>query len=348
MRLNRRELLLSSLTLTAMQAFPTLGHAEARRLVVNCLTGSWEVAFREVAVPAFRRDNGNADIALEPMIAFDQIAKVAAARDNPPLDVMLLDTGPSLQAVEQGLVAPYPVARSKYFADIHPDAKSANGAAPCFQVIGLAYNPERIKTPPTSWADMWKPEYKGRVGITAMASTLGVAFMVEVARMHGGSEADMEPAFKALAELRPNIGAVATNPSQAAALFQQGQIDIAPAVFNEIMLLKSRDVPVEIVLPKERGIGYTSSFHIVNNAPQAELGFKYIETCLSPEVQTRLMAAPYMVVPTNTKVKMTGEVAKLLGDSPDAINRKLVMQDWKTINAQRAAWIDRFNREIKG
>jgi len=339
--------MVSALALGVAQAFPSLAGAQARRLVVNCLTGSWEVAFRDVAVPVFRRDNNNAEIALEPMIAFDQVAKVAAARANPPLDVMMLDSGPSLTAVAQDLVTPYPKDRSKHFNDIHPDAKSDMGAAPCFQVIGLAYNPERIKTPPTSWADMWKPEYKGRVGIANMNSTLGVAFMVEVARMRGGSEANIEEAFTALAQLKPNIGAVAANPSQAAALFQQGQIDIAPAIFNEIQLLKARDVPVEIVLPKERGIGYTSTMHIVKNSPHAELAFKYIEACLSPEVQSKMMQAPFLVVPTNTKVKMTGEIAKLLGNSPEELNKKLVIQDWKAINQSRAAWIDRFNREIK-
>jgi putative spermidine/putrescine transport system substrate-binding protein len=347
MLMSRRNSIMSALAFAATQAFPSLTSAQARRLVVNCLTGSWEVAFRDAAVPAFRRDNENAEIALEPMIGVDQLAKVAAAKANPPLDVMMLDPGPSLSAIAQDLITPYPKDRSKHFADIHPDAKSDMGAAPCFQVIGLAYNTERVKTAPTSWSDMWKPEYKGRVGITNMNSTLGAAFMVEVARMRGGSEANIDEAFVALAELKPNIGAVAANPSQAAALFQQGQIDIAPAIFNEIQLLKARDVPVEIVLPKERGIGYTSTMHIVKNSPYAELAFKYIETCLSPEVQSKLMETPYLVVPTNSKVKMKGEVAKLLGDSPDALNKNLVIQDWKTINQSRAAWIERFNRAIK-
>ncbi len=347
MSMNRRELMVSALALSAAQAFPSLTHAQTRRLVVNCLTGSWEVAFRDAAVPVFRRDNNNAEIALEPMIGFDQVAKVSAARSNPPLDVMMLDPGPSLTAAAQDLIVPFPAENSKHFADIHPAAKSGLGVAPCFQVIGIAYNPERVKTPPTSWADMWKPEYKGRVGITSMNATLGTAFMVEVARMRGGSEANIDEAFKALAELKPNIGAVAANPSQAAALFQQGQIDIAPAIFNEIQLLKARDVAVEIVLPKERGVGYTSTMHIVKNSPHPELAFKYIEACMSPEVQSKLVAAPYMVVPTNGKVKMTGEVAKLLGNSPEELNKRLVVQDWKTINQNRTAWIERFNREIK-
>ena len=346
MSVNRRELMTSTLAIGAMQAFPQMSQAQARRFVANCLTGSWEVAFRDNAVPVFRRDNNNAEVALEPMIGVEQLAKITAAKDNPPLDVTMLDNGPSLVAIAQDLIAPYPVAKSKYFGEILPDAKSPMGVSPFFQIIGIAYNTDRIKKPPTSWDDMWKPEYKGRVGVTNLNSSLGTGFMVEVARKHGGSEANIDEAFKRLAELKPNIGAVAANPSQAAALFQQGQIDIAPAIFNEIMLLKARDVPVDFVLPQERGIGYNSTMHIVKNSPHADLAFKYIEACLSPEVQTKMMQAPYLVVPTNSTVKMTGEIAKLFG-SVEKLTEKLRFLDWKTINQSRSAWVERFNREIK-
>ena len=342
----RRDLMLSALAIGAMQALPQMSRAQARRFVANCLTGSWEVAFRDNAVPVFRRDNNNAEVALEPMIGVEQLAKISAAKDNPPLDVAMLDSGPSLVAIARDLISPYPVAQSKYYSDILPDAKSPMGVAPFFQIIGIAYNTDRIKTPPTSWDDLWKPEYKGRVGITNLNSSLGMGFLVDLARKHGGSETNIDEAFKRLGDLKPNIGAVATNPSQAAALFQQGQIDIAPAIFNEIMLLKARDVPVDFVLPNDRGVGYTSTMHIVKNSPYAELAFKYIEACLSPEVQSKMMQAPYLVVPSNSKVKLTGEIAKLFG-STEQLKEKLTFLDWKTINENRGAWIDRFNREIK-
>jgi putative spermidine/putrescine transport system substrate-binding protein len=346
MSITRRDLMISALAIGAMQAFPQMSQAQARRFVANCLTGSWEVAFRDNAVPVYRRDNNNAEVALEPMIGVEQLAKISASKANPPLDVTMLDNGPSLVAIAQDLIAPYPVDKSKHYADILPDAKSPMGVSPCLQIIGIAYNTDRIKTPPTSWDDLWKPEYKGRVGVTNLISSLGMGFMVDVARKHGGSETNIDEAFKRLGDLKPNIGAVAANPSQAAALFQQGQIDIAPAIFNEIMLLKSRDVPVDFVLPKDRGVGYTSTMHIVKNSPYAEQAFKYIETCLSPEVQTKMMQAPYLVVPTNSKVKLTGEIAKLFG-STEQLKEKLTFLDWKTINQNRGDWVDRFNREVK-
>lgn len=105
---------------------------------------------------------------------------------------------------------------------------------------------------PISWADLWKPEFKGRVGITNLNSTLGTSWLVEIAKMRGGSEANVDLGFKALEELKPNLAAVAANPGALATLFQQGQIDISPGNFNAIQILKARGVPVEFVAPKAR------------------------------------------------------------------------------------------------
>ncbi|MBT9291607.1 ABC transporter substrate-binding protein [Prosthecodimorpha staleyi] len=347
MSLDRRHLLKTALALGAMQAFPGLTWAQARPLVFATFTGSWEEAHKAVLVPAFRKATADAQIVLDPMLSVDQIAKVNAARANPPIDVMLHDPGPALVAIGQDLVEPYPVAKSAYYKDLISEAQVDTGPAPFFQVVGLTYNPEVIKTPPTSWADLWKPEFKGRVGITNMNSTLGTGFMVEIAKMHGGSEANIDPAFAAIEKLKPNLAAVATNPGALATLFQQGQIDISPGNFNAIQILKAKGVPVEFVAPKEGAIAFKTTIHIVKNSPNKELAFKLIEAALSPEVQAKLMDSPYLIVPTNTKVKMGGEIAKVLAKDTDDLKKKFVFQDWKKINEQRSAWIEKFNREIK-
>jgi putative spermidine/putrescine transport system substrate-binding protein len=347
MHLSRRHLMTSALSVAAMHTFPGISMAQARRLVFATFTGSWEEAHKDVLVPAFRKANGNAEITLDPMLSVDQIAKVKAALNNPPIDVMLHDPGPALQAIDQGLIDAYPVAQSAHYKDLITDAQDEMGPAPFFQVVGITYNPEKIKTPPTSWADIWKAEYKGRVGITNLNSTLGTGFLVEIARMRGGNEGNVDAGFKAIEELKPNLAAVAANPGALASLYQQGQIDIGPGNFNAIQILKARGVPVEFVAPKEGAIAFKTTIHIVKNSPNKELAAKLIEAALSPEVQTKLMEAPYLIVPTNTKVKMGGEIAKVLAKDHDDMKKKFVVQDWKKINQQRASWIEKFNRDIK-
>jgi putative spermidine/putrescine transport system substrate-binding protein len=143
------------------------------------------------------------------------------------------------------------------------------------------------------------------------------------------------------------LAAVAANPGQLATLYQQGQIDIGPGNFNAIQILKARGVPVEFVAPKERAIAFKTTIHVVKNSPNQEMAAKLIDAALSPEVQAKLMESPYLIVPTNTKVKMGGEIAKVLAKDHADMKQKFVFQDWKKINEQRGQWIERFNRDIK-
>ena len=94
--------------------------------------------------------------------------------------------------------------------------------------------------------------YKGRVGLTALNSTLGMAFMAEIARLSGGSESNLEPAFKALKDLLPNVGAISANLGAHATLFQQEQIDIAPYNFNFVETLEGQGRRHRVRRPGQR------------------------------------------------------------------------------------------------
>ena len=161
-----------------------------------------------------------------------------------------------------------------------------------------------------------EPEYKGRVGLTALNSTLGMAFMAEIARLNGGSESNLEPAFKALRELLPNVGAISANLGAHATLFQQEQIDIAPYNFNFVETLKGKGVDVEFVVPDSGPVAWRTSLHIVKGAARPELAFQWIEGAITPEVQTEESKPPYDVIPTHTKVPMTAVMAAKIARTP--------------------------------
>lgn len=97
-----------------------------------------------------------------------------------------MDEGPALQAIAQGFVEPYGAAKSPNYNELLPEFQDKWGPSISMQCIGIAYNPETITTPPTSWDDLWKPEYAGKVGITFLASTLATAFLVDIAPFRFG------------------------------------------------------------------------------------------------------------------------------------------------------------------
>ncbi len=317
----------------------------ADTLVAATFPGTWNEAHTKVLVPWFRKVS-KADATLTIQLATDQVAKLAASGGKPPFDVSIMDEGPLLDALKQDLFVKYPVDKSANYKALYPMFQDEWGPKISMQVIGIGYNPKKVKTPPKSWDDLWNPVYKGRVGLTALNSTLGMAFMVEMARLRGGSETNLEPAFKALRDLLPNVGAISANLGAHATLFQQEQIDIAPYNFNFVETLKAKGVDVEFVVPDSGPVAWRTSMHIVKNAARPDLAFQYIEGAIAPEVQAEEAKPPYDVIPTHTKVAMTPVMQQRIARTPADLS-KLIFQDWRKINEGRSATIERFNREIK-
>jgi putative spermidine/putrescine transport system substrate-binding protein len=346
MHMSRRTALhLAGATLASL-GVPSAANA-ADAVVATTYPGSFDEAFKAVVGPAFVKATGAA-VSFTPLLAIDQVAKIQAARANPPFDVVLFDEGPLINAIKAGVLEKFPPAASKALAEV-PDAfRHADGYAPVVtcQVIGIAYNPKKVKTAPTSWDDLWKPEFKGRVGITGMGSSLGTAFMVDIAKLRGGSETDLEPAFKAMRELLPNVGAIAQSPGALAALFQQGEIDIAFNYFNNIELLRSKGVDVDFVVPETGAIVVRTSAQLVKNAQAGKLAVDYLATVLSQDVQKGLEAAPWVMMPTNKQVKFTGANLKLATDLDDLIAKNKLLE-WGKFQDLRGDWITRFTKEVK-
>ena len=342
--LTRRTMLAGSGLMAS--AFPRMVRADGRSLVAATYPGTWEESQRQFLKPAFAKRTG-ASVTQSIILGVDQLSRLTAAKGGqPPFDVALLDMPQVGDAVRLGLIQEYPAAKSPNYKDLLPEFQNKWGPRVSMQIVGIGYNPEKIKTPPKSWEDLWDPKYKGRVGLTALNSQLGIAFLAEINRLHGGAEANFDPAFAALRTLLPNVGAIGVNLGAYATLWQQEQIDIAPYNFNFVQTLKSKDVAVELAIPTTGAVGWYTSMHLVANAAEPELAVDYIDTALDPAVQAAMAKPPYDIIPSNSHVPLpvsvTAQIAKTYADL--AAIRSF---DWDKINPQRGALIDRFNREIK-
>lgn len=344
-RMTRRTAMALGAGAVAGVAMPRLAQA-AGSIVATTYPGSFDEAFKAVVGPAFSQATG-ADAVFTPLLNVDQIGKIQASPGAPPFDVVLFDEGPLNNAIAADILAPFPTDQSASFADIPEAFRHPMGFAPVItcQLVGLAYNPERVDKP-TSWEALWDPKYKGRVGITGMTSSLGTSFMVEIAKMHGGSETDLEPAFAQLPRLLPNVGAIAPSPGALAALFQQGEVDIAFNYFNNIQLLKAKGVPVEFAKPETGAVVIRTSAQLVKNSPNLELAAKYLDTVMSPAVQTGIEAAPWVMMPTNAKVPLTGANLEIAPSVTQMVAENTLL-DWTKFQSLRGEWIGRFNQEVK-
>lgn len=334
----------SSFTPTAATN-PTTAGGE---IIATTFAGSWEQLYRDVLLPAFTKAT-NGTVNLTPMVSLEQVAKLTAAPQSPPFDVVLLDEGP-FNAAPKELFAKIPVDQIENYEQVLPALQSAEGWGPTtgVQVIGLAYNPKTLSTPPTSWTELLDPKHRGRISMQGMKTTQGTSVMVQLAKLQGGSETNIEPAFTALRDqLKPNLAGVAANSGALATLFQQGEIDLAPHDLNNVMALKAKGIDIDWVAPQDGAIALRPSQQIVNNIANPDLAAAFINAALSLEVQTAMVAEPYYFLPSNKNVELSGVLADKLGSNVEAVLDQLVIHDWSEINPRRTEWIERFDREVQ-
>jgi putative spermidine/putrescine transport system substrate-binding protein len=343
--INRRKFLYGAGTAALAAGLPGSALAQDKGpLAAMAYPGITEEMARTVIAQSFRSKTGAA-VNVTPMLAVDAIAKISAARNNPPIDVVMLDDPTALIAAAEGYISKLSLDKVPNARDVPEKLRADGGITQTFQLVGIMYNPKRIQKAPTSWRDLWNPEYKGRVSVIGPDSSLGVAWMVSVAKSLGGSEDDLEPAWKALADLTPSLATIPRSPGALVPLLQQGQIDIAVGALAFVQPVRTRGGEVELARPDTGWSVVLNTAYLVANSPNPGLASAYINEMMDAGVQAKLAAAPYFQFPTNSKVPYEGEIAKYAKGTDELLG--MITTDWKKINPQRKDIIDRFNRDVR-
>ncbi|WNZ24130.1 extracellular solute-binding protein [Leptolyngbya sp. NK1-12] len=330
---------------------PQAAAYQGQTLVAACFQGTMETIYKEILAPALKQQTG-ADLKLVPGLTSEQLARLRSSPNNPPFDLVLLDDGNNEIAVQEGLIQKFPENLSQNSANVVPEMIGKDGLAPMMFAwpIVIAYNPQRVKTPPTSWNNLWDANSDARVGLINIGAVIGMVYMVEQARLLGGSESNIDPAFEIISKNKNKLAAVASNLGSLAALYQQGEADIGPMFLSDVLRLKSKGVSIDWAVPESSLAGVRFGLNIVSKpvAP-LELAAALVNASVSPEVQKSISSAPYFFGPAIKDVEITGEIAERLNvRSADELMAEIKILDWTQINPNKNAWIERFNKETKG
>lgn len=166
-------------------------------------------------------------------------------------DVLDMGTSFAIAADAKHLLAPY---RVQSWNDIPANAKATD--ATWFDDYGgyvaIGYDPTKVTDPPTSFADLLKPQYKNMVGINGDPTKAGAAFAAVYAASlaNGGSFDDIAPGVQYFAKLHKagNFVPVTAGPSTV----QSGQTPIV--IWWDYLLASEiqKEVPqMKIVIPSD-------------------------------------------------------------------------------------------------
>jgi putative spermidine/putrescine transport system substrate-binding protein len=150
----------------------------------------------------------------------DEVEAIKANKDNPgPTAPDVIDVGLSFgpSAKAENLLAPYKVAT---WETIPGDAKDQDGSwwGDYYGVLAFEVNTDQVPNVPKDWADLLKPEYKGKVALAGdpRTSNQAIQAVYAAALANGGSLDNAQPGldfFKKLNDagnLVPTIATAAT------------------------------------------------------------------------------------------------------------------------------------------
>ncbi len=346
--MGKRMLAAAILASTAASLAGTIPAAAQQHLTVAAYGGSYEQVMRTSVIPPFEHDN-NVKIDYLTGNSSDNLARMQAQRGHQSVGVAVLDDGPMVQAVSLGLCRKLPDAVRD---EVYPIAVLGDDHAvgTGFGFTGIAFNKkifaERHLPVPTSWMDLAKPEYKGRLSIPGIDNTYGLHTLAMMARINGGSDADMAPGFTVMRQqINPNVLAYESSPGKMSEMFQAGDIWLAVWGSSRVAAMQQAGFPLDIVRPKEGAVVLMTAGCAVADSPAPDLADKFLAYLVSPPVQ-QAFAAQYGAGPTNKSTKLPADVGGRVIYGEDQV-KQLIGLDWDTINRNRADLTRRWQREVE-
>lgn len=273
-----------------------------------------------------------------------RLTKLAARKGNPNVDVVHFAGNYTYLAIKDGLLAPYDPAKVRNLKELYDWAKDPlgdrYGVGYAVSSYAIAYRTDKVTTPITSWADLLRPQLKGFVSIPDITTTFGPATLVLLAKAFGGSENNIEPAWQNLPELSKNLVTIYRQSAELTALFQQGEVWVAPYTSFSWGNLQATGVPLKSVIPKEGTVGAQSVVSLVKGAKNVELAYRYIDFLISHEVETA-EALDLVDSPTNKTVTVPPDIASKLTYGPQVIDSLIFLNEAK-LSAEQEAWVKRW------
>jgi len=269
----------------------------------------------------------------------EALARIEAEKANPQASIWVGGVGlDHITAKSKGLTTPY-VSRE---ANNTP----AQFKDPQNYWIGLYVGPlvvstnlDRAKalglTPPKSWADLLKPEYKGYVRM-ANPNTSGTAYNV-VTTIRYVNNKDEDKAFDYLKRLDTNIDQYTRSGSAPGQSLAIGEIPVAIGYAHDHVRLKANGANIEINAFAE-GAGYelASMSLIAGGKEQVQARRLYDWVLSSPNAQKLFVDDWYLVLVRNGAARhplaLTLDQIKTVDQDMawdgDAANRKRLLDRW--------------------
>lgn len=133
-----------------------------------------------------------------------------------------------------------------------------------------------------SWADLWRPEYKGKVLLTADSrEVFHLALLLNGHSPNTTQKSEIKAAYERLTKLMPNV--LAFNSDSPEVPYLQGEVDLG-MIWNGSAFRAMKENPnIRFIYPKEGAIFWMDNYSIPKTAKNVSAAYRFIDFMLRPE-----------------------------------------------------------------
>ena len=297
---SRRSVMAGGLAGAGLLAMPAVLRAQDRSLKVGVYGGYFKDSFDTHVFPEFTKATGIAvESVAEPtgeawLVQLEQAARAGQA----PADVSMMSQVAMLKGQSIDLWAPLDLSRLPssgnlidHFINKYPDGKVAGIGAVAWYIT-LVTNTDTYPEAPASWAELWNPANKDKLGLLALVSN---SFLLEVTAktfLGGTAALDSEEgqlkAFDKLAEVKPNVRLWYRDEAQFEQALKSGEIPMGQYYHDVTGLAAADGHPVRSSFPKEGGILDSGCWALSRASGKGEEAHIFIDFMSQPSIQATM------------------------------------------------------------
>jgi len=149
----------------------------------------------------------------------------------------------------------------------------------------IVYNADKIKTPPTSYADLWNPEFikaKRMISLDDSRALIGATLLTLGYDVNTQDPKQLEEAKAKLAELAKGIKLYDSDSPKTALI--AGDVDLGVVWTGDVELAHRENPAITFVYPKEGPIIWQDNYAIPKNAPHLDAAYAWLNYSMQPDL----------------------------------------------------------------
>ena len=147
----------------------------------------------------------------------------------------------------------------------------------------IVVNTDTVENVPQSWADLWKPEYEGKmVFLDDSRAVIGACLLTLGYDVNTTDPAQLEEAKTKLAKLIPNVKLFDSDSPKTALI--AGDVDLGMTWTGEAFLAQQENPAIQYIYPTEGAILWQDNWAMPKDAPHADAAYAWLNYTMQGNV----------------------------------------------------------------